>query len=265
MTENVEFDKTTRNGMIIEMRRYGIDIRFIGRSLYRRKKMDIHVPRHDHDARRMSPCRPFCSNTAVYNTLDKTVSLLFSFSLIKFSGISIRRLILDGCDRTRAIHVIPTEKLLRVFMRDRLIYAGKIKIDIGNLVSVKTEKYGKRNIMTVFFQRLAANRTIFVRKVEPGTIRSIRNEFAVFALRAAPMRRKWIDFRDVSHRRDKGRPDRTSRTDKIPIQIRFFDELMRNQIQHGKTMTDNRRQFLVKTGLYHSGQIFPVHFMRTPI
>ena len=82
-------------------------------------------------------------------------------------------------------------------MSDRLIYAGEIKIDIGNFVSVKSQKYGKRDIMTVFFHGLSANRTIFVRKVETGTIRSIRNEFAVFALRATPMRRKRIHFRDV--------------------------------------------------------------------
>ena len=115
--------------------------------------------------------------------------------------------------------------------------------------------------MTIFYQWLPANWTIHIRQVIPTTIGTIGNEFAILAMRAAPMRRQRINLRDPRHCSDKRRTDGTTGTDQVTIVIGLFNQSLGDEIQHGESMANNRLQLLLETGLNDFRQIFAIHLL----
>ncbi|MNI56611.1 hypothetical protein D3C73_1116250 [compost metagenome] len=51
-------------------------------------------------------------------------------------------------------------------MGNRLIFTGKIQIDIGNLVSLKPKEGFEWNIMSIPLKHFTAARTNFIRKIK---------------------------------------------------------------------------------------------------
>ena len=92
-------------------------------------------------------------------------------------------------------------------MRFGLIFAGKILVDIRRLIAVEAEEGFKRDIVTIAFHIGTAFRTIFRRQIEARSDSTVRDEFAMLAIRAGVVRYKWIDLGDASHSRNKGRTD----------------------------------------------------------
>ncbi|HNY14089.1 MAG TPA: hypothetical protein PKI12_01025, partial [Bacteroidales bacterium] len=101
--------------------------------------------------------------------------------------------IAEGClfgkstDCPRLENVVAPEKLLGVFMCARLVFAGEIQIDIGNLVSAKAQKSLERNVKAVLAELFSADWADFIGHVRSAAVALSALEIAVFALGAAVM------------------------------------------------------------------------------
>ena len=262
MAEYVEFNKTAADGMVIEMRRYRIGVVVVGRALYRREMVYVHIARDNHDAARVLAGGAFYAGAAVNEAVYIGIAFFDAFFVEEFFYVAVSRFVGDGGNRSGAEYIVLAEQFFRVFVGDRLIIAGEVQVDIGNFVAVKAHKYGKRNIVAVFYHFRAAVRTVFIRHVETAAVSAVFDKFAVLAVRTAPMRRQRIYFRNACHGGDEGRADRTSRAYKIAVVERFFYKLMRNQIQYGEAVPDNGVELQLQTVLHDFRQIFAVQFAR---
>ena len=104
----------------------------------------------------------------------------------------------------------------------------------------------------------SADRAILIRQIETAAIGTVLNELAVLAMRTAPMRRQRIDLRNIRHRSDEGRTDRSPGANKIAIIQRLFYQPVRNQIKHRETMPDDWCKLLNQSVLNHLRQIFSI-------
>src|SRR5690554_7733798 len=99
----------------------------------------------------------------------------------------------------------------------RLLFSGKIKINIRFLVPFKTHKSGKRNVVAVLLQSSPALRAIFRGKVDSGQLATGLRKLAVPAVRTKIMRRQGINLGNSAHCSDKRRADRTPGADRKSV------------------------------------------------
>lgn len=240
VAENVELDESAADGVIIEVGCDGAAVHVVGRVLNRREEVDVHVARHDHDAGRMLARRRFDAHAAMGHFINVGNVLLDALFLEEFLDVAKRRLVGDGLDGACAVDVVLAKEDFRVFVGNRLIGTREVQVDIRDFVAVEAEEDGKRDVVAVFDERFAADWADLVGKVVAAAVGAIRDEFAVLAFRAAPVRRQRIDLGDARHRRDKRRTDGATRADEVAVVVGFLDEALRDEVQDGETMCDNR-------------------------
>ena len=81
-------------------------------------------------------------------------------------------------------------------MRDWLVVAREVQIDIGNLIALKAKEGLERNVVTIFDHQSTALGTVFVRHIKARAVLTFCVEMAVLTVGTAIVRRKGIDFRD---------------------------------------------------------------------
>lgn len=117
----------------------------------------------------MLSCRPLNADAVI----DKPLYLGFihrrSFFLKILHDISVNRLVGKSADCPRTKNVFGAEKLFRIFMYPSLYLSGKVQVDIGRFVPIKTEEGFKRYIVTVSPQLFSAYGTYSIRQIKTGT------------------------------------------------------------------------------------------------
>ena len=127
------------NLMEIEVRCFPSRIWIVCRILYRRKIMHIHIQRHnDNTTRMLTRCSfyTFTTLSQIY-TLCLIKRLTLHLFFISFN-ITIRRLLLNRTYSTCSKDVIISKYFFCIGMGIRLIFTGKVQIDIGNFIPLKT-------------------------------------------------------------------------------------------------------------------------------
>jgi len=83
----------------------------------------------------------------------------------------------------------------------------------------------------------------------------------MMADRAVIVRRQRVDLGNVSHRRNEGGADRTSRSDQIAVGKRFGNQLLRDDVHDGVSVLADGIQLLRQALLHRCRQRLPVHLM----
>ena len=104
-------------------------------------------------------------------------------------------------------------------MHDGQIRVGEVQVDIRCFFAIIAEKHGKWNVVSVLDEQRTTDWANIVWQIVTTAIRTIRDEIAVPATRAAPMRRQRIDLRDTHHRSDERRADGTTRAGEVAIVV----------------------------------------------
>ena len=120
----------------------------------------------------------------------------------------------------------------------RLVFAREVQVDIRNLVPFKPQERLKRNVVAVFSVGRSALRTVFVRQIKSRTDRSVVEKLGMAAIRTDVMRWQRVDLGNFRQCCDKGRTDRSPRTDEIAVIKGAFYKLMRDQIDDGESVAD---------------------------
>src|SRR5690606_39873307 len=77
-----------------------------------------------------------------------------------FLHVTVSRLLRDGGNRPRPVHVIFSEQLLRVLVGPRLVFPREVQVDIRRLVPLKSQEGLKGNVVAVLPHLRAALGTI---------------------------------------------------------------------------------------------------------
>ena len=79
------------------------------------------------------------------------------------------------------------------------------------------------------------------------------------------MRTQGINLCDSRHIGNEGRTYGATRSNQIPILHRFPYQLLRNDIHNGKSVGNNRIQFLFQSFFYNIRQYLAIDLMRSPV
>ena len=275
VAQNIQLNQTVIDAVIIVVSSNRSAILIIGRTVHRRNIMDIHITRHNHDAAGMLASSALDAGKAFNQRSHMRRMHMQILALIIFSDKAYRRFISNGCNRTGTANVIAAEKLLGVLVRYALVghggriigidTTGEVQINIRNLIAVEAQENRKRDIMTVAQHSGAAFGTILRRQVKAAVDLIVHKEFAVTAVRTAIMRFQRINLGNIQHRSNKGRAYAATRAYQVTAVDRMLNQLMRNVIQYGEAVADNRIQFHLQAVLNNLRQLFAVPFMRLSI
>ena len=191
--------------MVIEMRGECVGLHVVRGALDGREVVHVHVARHDHDAARVLPRGRLDAHAAAHHMLDVRPPLRQSLILVVVHGVAIGVLVLQTRDRARTKDVHLAEEDLCVLVRDGLIVAREVEVDVGYLVPVEAEKDGKRDVVPVLRERRAADGTVLGRQVKAAPDGAVLDEFVVLTVAAAVVRRQRVDLGDADHGGDKRR------------------------------------------------------------
>ena len=177
---------------------------FIRGVLHRGKLNNVVFLRHDNDAARVLArgalhAHAAC-NKAFCLAFVKAHALLLTIPL----DVAVDRLILQAgnCACTEGMPF--AEHFLHVLMRNRLIFTGKVQVDIGRFIPLEAQEHFKRDLVAEFFVFRAAHGAVCIRHVHATCIlRAVYVEIAVFAVGAHVMRLEGIHLRDARHRSHK--------------------------------------------------------------
>src|SRR5690554_3513286 len=155
----------------------------IGRVLHRGEIINLPACRYHHHSSGMLTCRTFYPAAPFYQPVN------FRIFEIKTSFVHITTdktesgLFGQGAYSSGAKNPVFSKEFLCISMYLRLVFSGKIKINIRFLVPFKTHKSGKRNVVAVLLQSSPALRAIFRGKVDSGQLATGLRKLAVPAVR----------------------------------------------------------------------------------
>ena len=222
------------------MRGDGALIRVIRRVLDGRELINLMIVRHNDHAARMLAGGALDAGAAA----RKPLLLSFVQNQAPFLRIffheAIGRFFRHRGDCAGLEHILRAEQLLRIAVGLRLELAGEVQVDIRLLIAVEAEEGLERDFMPVTLHRDAAVRAILGRQVVAGADGAVGKEFTVAALRADIVRRKGVHFGDTRHRRHERRADGAPGADVIAVILGVFHQLLRDDIEDGKTVLDDR-------------------------
>ena len=128
-----------------------------------------------------------------------------------FHDETVGCLALESSDGAGAVNVLDAEKLFRIAVSLRLIFAGEVKVDIRRLVALVAYEGLERNVEAEALHRFAADRTLSRRQVDANLLgyavqRSrprfalvvIADELRLVAFRANVVGRQAVHFRDAA-------------------------------------------------------------------
>ncbi|MPM32960.1 hypothetical protein SDC9_79527 [bioreactor metagenome] len=190
--------------MKIEVRGNRVLIRFICGILNRRIVKDVVLLGDDDNPARMLARGDLDILAALCNAfLLRAAQHLPRLFLID-ADIVKRSTLRNAADCSRAERMPAAEHLLDVFMRNGLVFAGEVKIDIRRLVAVEAQKHLKRDIKSHLIIAAAADGAILIRHVDAAGIeQAVYGKVAVLAVRADIVRLKRVYLRDSRHGCDK--------------------------------------------------------------
>ena len=143
--------------------------------------------------------------------------------------------------------------------------AGKVQINIGHLVPMEAQKDSEGYIMPIPHHGSAAFGTILGRQVKAGVHLIIHEELAMTALRTTIMGLQRIDLGDIQHGGHEGRANTATGANQIATVQRMLDQLVRDEIEHRKAMSNNRVQLHLQAILHDLRQLIPIPRMRLSI
>ena len=242
-----------------KVRRDDIGGRVIGGMLYRAEIVDLVFLRHNDDtagmlARRALNADAMRNDAVHFHTVDRNA---LAFKILRH--VAVRRLVRKSADRSRAENVFRTEELLGIFMYLTLHLTREVQVNIGRLIAVEAEEGFERDIVTVIVHFRAAVRAVLRREVKARADAVGVREVVILTIRAPVVRRERIYLRNTRHRGNEGRAYRASRADEIPLTLAVPNELLRDHIENGKAVLDDRGQLLVQTLRNHVGERITVH------
>ena len=207
------------------------------------------------------------TGTALYNTVDLTVTLVLSPLFIIIFHITkcsfFRKSTNGSCLKCLAL----SEDNLRVPVGIGLIFSGKVQVDIRLLVTFKSEECLKRDVKPLFVHLGTTLRTDLIRHVTPCHtcvffyLRGIKITVFTVRIRAEIMRRQRIYLRDTGHGRCQGRTYGTSGANQITVLIGFPYQFLCNDIHYRITIGNNGVQLPVQTILHDLRKRISVHFV----
>ena len=179
--------------------------------LHGSKGIDVLSDGKNDNTARVLPGAPSDSGTSDQQALDLTVSFGDAFAFEVVFDIAVGCLIRYRRDGACFKCLFMPENDLCVRVCLTLVFSGEVQVDIGLLVSLKSQESFKRNIETVLFFFFFSPGTDPGRKVDPALpcvrlhFRRVKKE--KMAVGTIIMGRKRIDFRYSRHSGDKGRSD----------------------------------------------------------
>ena len=198
MPQNIQFNKTVVNAVIIIVGGDGVAVFVICGTVHRRNIMNIHIAGYNHNAARMLTCSALNAGKSSYQTGDKSRMGMKPTFLVIFADIAYCRLVGDSRNGACAAHVIASEKFLRIFMSHALVghggrvvrvnAAGEVKVDIRNLVPMESQKNCKRNIVSVPKHPCSTLRAILRLQIEAAVHLVVQEKLAMAAFGATVMR-----------------------------------------------------------------------------
>ena len=240
VSQNIQFQKVSVNGMVVEMCGDDIAVLIICRMLHRREFFDFLSFGEDDDASWVLARSPADAGTSLNDPVDLAVSLMLSSLLKVIFYIAVSRLFRQGTDGSGLEGLPFSEDHLCIFMGVRLIFPGKVQVDIGFLISLESQESLKRDIKTFFFHFCSTVRTVPVRHVAAGHTAEFlhfrRIKVTVFALRTDIMRRKRIYLCNSRHGcRERG-SYRSTGAYQISVLIGFMYQFLGNDIHYRITV-----------------------------
>ena len=96
------------------------------------------------------------------------------------------------------------EHLLCETVRNGLIIAREIEVDIRSLIALKAEENLERDIIALLFELRSANGAFLIGKIDTAAGLGFEHEFTVLTVRAKIMRRKRVYLGNAEHRCNEG-------------------------------------------------------------
>ena len=246
----------------LEVRGYNVGIRVICGMLYRCEVIDIVLRGYNYDTSGMLTCSTLDTDESGHHMRELSLRYLYLSLLEVLVYVAPRRLICESTDSARAEHVSLTEELLGVLVDSALYVTREVKVDIGRLVTLKSEEGLKGDIVSVLIHPLAALGTLFVRQVKAGAHRAVCEELAVATLGTSVVRRQGVNLGDTRHRRYEGRAYRATRAYEIAEALGVCNKLNRDHIEHGKSVFDYGIELSLKSLFNELGQGIAVPLVR---
>ena len=142
-----------------------ITVHIICRVLNRGKFLNIPTNGKNNNSSRMLSCSTSDTCTSLHNSVDFTVTFsLTSFFIIIFH-ITKGCFLCQSTDSSCLKSLSCTKNNLYITMCLSLIITGKVQVNIRLFISFKSKEGFKRNIKSLFYQRLSAYRTFLIRHI----------------------------------------------------------------------------------------------------
>ena len=146
--------------------------------------------RYNYNTSRMLTCCTLYTCTARNKAVNLCICRDFTFFVVIFFYKAVCCLFCNCTYCTCTENMPFTKKLFNILMCNRLIFSGKVKVDIRLFITLKAEECLEWYIMPVLNHWLSAFRAVFIRQVETATNRTVCKKFVMLTLRANIMRRK---------------------------------------------------------------------------
>ncbi len=201
VAEDIQLQQVFIDLVIIEMRGHDIRRGIVGRVLHRTEFIDLVIVRADDDAARMLAGRTLDAGTMLRQTVffifvDRDIPLFK-----KLRHIAKGRLFGDRADGPGLKNIFFAEDGPHIAMRDRLIFSGKVQVDIRLFVSLEPQEGRERDRIAVPLHRRAAVRAVQRRHIHAAVVFLHIAPDDLLAVRAQIVRIQRIDLRNARHRR----------------------------------------------------------------
>ena len=207
--------------------------------LHRAKIINRHIRRHNDHAAGMLAGGTLDTGTTLGQPFNLGLVIDLSLFFRIFADIAVSGLIRYGCNRAGLKHTAFTEQRFGIFMGTRLVFAGKIQVDIRHFIALKAQKGLKGDIMPVAVHRRSTVRAVFLRQIKAGTDRTVGDKLTVFAVWADIVRRQRIHLGNAGHRRHKRRAHRPPGAYQITMGVGICHQTLRGYIHHGIAVGDD--------------------------
>ena len=137
VTQNIQLNQSTGNGMIIKMGCNGGRGLIISRMLQGSKEMHIHIPGYYHNSSRMLTGGTLYPITADSHLIYIGLPLGLPLFLIILAYKAIGGLLRHCTNRASPKHIVLAKQLFRIFVSHWLIFTGEIQINIRHLIPIK--------------------------------------------------------------------------------------------------------------------------------
>ena len=116
MSENIQLQKVSVDGMVIKMRCDDVTEFIVGRMLHRRKFLNLLPFRKYNDTSRMLAGRSSDAGTPLYDSVDLTVTFMLPVFLVIIFHITERRFLRQRANRSCLKGLPFSENNLRIFV-----------------------------------------------------------------------------------------------------------------------------------------------------